>query len=73
MLPRIDVKRTGENIKRLRLERGMTVAELQEQLQLGSPQAVYKWQSGTTLPSVDSLVILAQILNVTMDEIIVVN
>ena len=38
-----------------------------------TPQAIYKWIHGTALPSIDNLVILADMLNVTMDEIVIVD
>ena len=44
---------------------GKQVAELYQQ------QAIYKWQKGTALPSLDNLVILSGILGTTLDEIIV--
>ncbi|MEE3400279.1 MAG: helix-turn-helix transcriptional regulator, partial [Eubacterium sp.] len=37
-----------------------------------TPQAIYKWQRGMTLPTIDNLVVLATVFGVTMDEIIVV-
>ena len=40
-------------------------------MELASPQAIYKWQHGETIPSVDNLIILADVLGVYMDEIIV--
>jgi hypothetical protein len=38
-----------------------------------TPQAIYKWIHGTSLPTIDNLVILAAILGVTMDDIVVVD
>ena len=62
---------TGLNISRLREEAGLSVKELQAKMELASPQAIYKWQHGETIPSVDNLIILADVLGVSMDEIIV--
>ena len=36
-----------------------------------TPQAIYKWQSGLTAPTVDNLVILADAFGVEVDDIIV--
>jgi len=36
-----------------------------------SPQAIYKWQNGTALPTVDNLIVLAALLNVRIDDILV--
>ncbi len=69
--PVIDPVATGENIVRLRSERGLSVRDLQEYFGFEEPRAIYKWQRGQTLPSVDNLFALGAILQVPMDEIIV--
>ena len=38
-----------------------------------TPQAIYKWIHGTTMPTVDNLVILAAMFDVTMDDIVAVD
>ena len=72
-IPTIDMVKTGENIIRLRKARGLTVKDLQTVFGFETPQAIYKWQHGTALPSVDNLVILAALLEVPVDEILVVS
>jgi len=72
-IPTIDMVKTGENIIRLRKARGLTVKDLQTAFGFETPQAIYKWQHGTALPSVDNLVILAALLEVPVDEILVVS
>ena len=68
----INMEKTGENIARLRMERGMTVRELQQIFGFATPQAIYKWQRGTVLPTVDNLAILAEIFEVHIDEILII-
>ena len=58
---------------RLREAAGMTVRELQDIFGFATPQAIYKWQHGTAMPTVDNLVVLAAVLEVSLDEIIVIN
>ena len=53
--PVIDPIATGKNIIRLRVERGMSVRDLQAYFGFEEPQAIYKWQQGKSLPSVDNL------------------
>ncbi len=72
MLPVIDMIQTGENIVRLRKRAGLSVKDIQEVFGFGTPQAVYKWQHGTAMPTIDNLVVLAAVLGVTIDEILVV-
>ena len=67
----INMVDTGKNIETLRKSAGLSVKDLQEIFGFGTPQAIYKWQRGTTLPSVDNLVVLAETLNVTVDEILI--
>ena len=69
--PVIDLPATGENITRLRLARGLTVRDLQQFFGFDAPQAIYKWQRGQTLPSVDNLFALAALFRVSIDEILV--
>lgn len=68
----VDMKRTGRNITALRQRRGIAVRDLQEMLGIATPQAIYKWQRGETLPSIENLAALACILDVTIDEILAV-
>lgn len=70
-VPAINMMATGQNITRLREERGLSVKELQDIFGFATPQAIYKWQHGVTLPTVDNLVILAAVFHVHMDEILV--
>lgn len=72
-IPIINMSRTGENIRTLRLARGLTVRDLQQALGFGTPQAIYKWQQGVTLPTLDNLVILSDILGVSMEAILAVD
>ena len=71
MFPVIDPVATGENIVRLRKSRGLTVRDLQLWFGFEEPQAIYKWQKGKSLPSVDNLYALSALLDVPMDEILV--
>lgn len=71
IFPVIDPIATGNNILQLRRSRGLTVKDLQEYFGFTEPQAIYKWQKGKTLPSVDNLYALSALLEVSMDQIIV--
>ena len=69
--PAIDPVATGANIMRLRKERGLTVRDLQSYFGFEEPQAIYKWQRGKSLPTVDNLYALGALLGVPMEEILV--
>lgn len=70
-MPAIDMIATGHNILRLRKEAGLTVRDLQEIFGFTTPQAIYKWQHGTALPTIDNLVILAVVFQVPIDRILI--
>ena len=71
--PTIDLVATGQNIVRLRKAAGLSVKDLQDIFGFATPQAIYKWQRGAALPTIDNMVALAMILQVKMDDIIVVD
>ena len=58
----------GENIRRLRVERGMTQKELAIHLNV-SMQAVSKWERGYAYPDLVLLLPIARIFSVTLDEL----
>ncbi len=66
----VDALGTGTMIKYYRVLNHMTVSQLCEAVGLCSEQAVYKWQRGESLPSVDNLVQLCKIFNVTLDDLV---
>ena len=71
-LPTIDIKKTGQNILKMRKEAGISVRELQVMFGFRSPQAIYNWQNGISLPSVDNFIVLAAVLGTTIEEIIAI-
>ena len=70
-MPVINMVKTGQNIMNLRVAAGLSVKDLQDIFGFATPQAIYKWQHGTTLPTVDNHVVLAAVFHVHMDEILV--
>ncbi len=70
-LPVIDMVKTGQNISRLRRQAGLSVRDLQDIFGFATPQAIYKWQQGVALPTIDNLVALAAVLQVRLDDILV--
>ena len=73
MLPAINMAATGNNITQMRRRAGMTVQDLQNIFGFSSPQAIYKWQRGEAMPTIDNLVILASVFDTTMDAIVIRN
>ena len=71
-MPTIDMTATGLRIGALRDAAGLTNKDLAEALGFSTRNAVYKWLGGDALPSLDNLVVLADLLGVGVDEILVV-
>lgn len=69
----IKQKESGRRIRTLMSEKGFSVRDIQEIMGFENPQAVYKWTSGKSLPSIDNLLILSRALGVHMDELLVTN
>ena len=68
--PILDMEATGRQIKMLRLEKHLSVMDICEYMGFENPQAVYKWQRGETLPSVDNLFALSRLLGTTVDNLL---
>ena len=71
MLPTIDVEATARRIDSRRIENHLSVRDLQNVFGFSSPQAVYGWIRAKTVPSVDNLVVLANVLHTTLDDLII--
>lgn len=69
----VDITATGENIKRLMVENRVTYKDIQHALCFNTPQAIYKWMRGECLPSIDNMVVLADMFNCKIDDIVIVD
>ena len=69
--PVINLKATGERICQLRKARGIRVLDISEYMGFSEPQAVYKWQRGECLPTLDNLFALSKLSATPMEDILV--
>lgn len=69
--PVLDVAATGVKIKTLMKQKGITARKLQNIMDFPYVQTIYNWFRGLNMPTLDNLVVLAQILGVQMDDIVV--
>ena len=69
--PVVDLKATGVQIKSLRIKYGYTVHDIQAILGFEYPQAVYAWERGKSIPTIDNLLVLAHLFDVTVEEIVI--
>lgn len=66
----IDMVATGVNIRHRMKEKNITVRKLEDIMGFNTPQAIYKWLKGKCLPSIDNLVILAEVLDCAIEDIL---
>lgn len=68
MRPTIDLVATGATIRGLRKRCGITVAQIQEYLELQTPRSIYKWQQGKCLPDIENLLGLSIMFAIPINE-----
>lgn len=64
-----DIRKIGENIRRLREEMGLTQNALAEKL-LVSFQAISSWERGMSVPELENAVRLAELFNISLDDLL---
>ena len=64
-------KLTGEKIRDEMIKRKMTVRDLQDALELDSPQSIYKWLRGESLPSLPNMLVLGELFKVPLETLLV--
>lgn len=72
-MPVINAKATGDKITQLQEAAGMTVKDLQQIFGFATPQAIYKWRKGASIPAIDNLIVLAAVFGCKIDDLIVVD
>lgn len=67
----VDQIKTGERISELMDKKYLKVTDVAAACGYISPQSVYKWRKGESVPGIDNLVVLSELFNESMDSIIV--
>ena len=68
--PLINLEATGQRIKELRQQKCLRVEDVRDFMGFESGQAVYKWQRGESLPTIDNLVAFSALVGVPLEGII---
>ncbi len=68
--PVIDPKKTGARIRQLRIKSHLKVDDVARFMGFETGQAIYKWQRGDSLPSIDNLYALSRLFGTTVDDIL---
>lgn len=61
--------KTPDLIKKLRTEQGLTQEELAEKVHV-TRQAVSRWETGETLPTPDTLLLLSKLFDVSVNTLL---
>jgi len=67
------MEKTGEWLRYLCKRKNITVTEIQEKLRISSNQAVYAWFNGKTLPSLNNMLALSDLIGVEINDMVVDN
>ncbi len=67
--PVIDMLRTGQNIKRIMQAKGLSVKDVQNFLGFSTPQGIYHWFDGKTMPTLDNMYALSELFRMPVDAI----
>lgn len=70
MIPVINMAKTARNLREKKREMRLTAEEIAEQAHV-TTQSVYRWTSGQAVPTIDNLVILAQMFDCLIDDLII--
>jgi len=70
MIPVINKKETGTNLRRIMNRCGLSAKDVQEYLELGCVQSVYRWIEGINMPTIDNLYALSVLFQVPIDSIV---
>ncbi len=67
--PEYDMKVVGNNLKRLRVAKNLSVDDVRQYLQLGSVQAIYKYEKGKSYPQTDTMFALMELYDANLYDI----
>ena len=67
--PEYDMKVVGYNLKRLRVAKNLPVDDVRQYLQLGSVQAIYKYEKGKSYPQTDTMFALMELYDANLYDI----
>ena len=70
MIPLINKRETGINLRRIMDAKGITVKDVQQYLELGSVQSIYHWLNGNSLPTIDNLYALSELFQMPIDDLV---
>lgn len=65
----LDINNFGDNLRKIRIEKGLTIEEFAFQIDK-SARLIYDYENGFKFPSLATLIVIATVLEVTLDSIL---
>lgn len=69
----VNMKATGARIKAIMTEKNKKIVDIQNACGFNTPQAIFKWFRGDAMPTIDNMVIIADVFGVTINDIVVID
>ena len=69
----VNMEKTGANIKRLMKEHGYAIKDIMVITGISTPQAIYKWLRGDSIPSTEVQLILCKAMNLEITDLLVID
>ena len=69
----VNMPATGANIKNMMKASNIKVKDVQAVCGFGTPQAIFKWMRGDCMPTIDNMIIIADMFDCKVDDIVVVD
>ncbi len=70
-MPVLDPIATGKKINQIRKDRNISVTDIKDALGLSTTNAIYKWFRGDSMPTLDNIILLSNILGVGIADLLV--
>ena len=70
-VPANDTEATGLKIRSWRIRNRYKIVDIQDVFDFNTPQAIYKWESGRSLPTIENLLALSMIFGCRVEDLIV--
>ena len=68
--PEYNIKIIGDNLKKLRKRKSMSVREVADYMREGHVQTVYKWERGGSYPQADKILALMELYDATLEDVV---
>ena len=69
----LDMEKTGHRIKDIMIAKGLSVKDVQTYLELSTPQSIYHWFDGMSIPTIDNIYSLSELFQLPVDAMLVGN